>query len=93
MKNRGINVELFETDSVEKLNELFAQCEFVVATAYHAVVLGLKNNKKVYTGFIGKYYQTKIEGITSFYDNSSYKLYDLSTNNIFDTILNEIIDK
>ncbi len=90
LKNRGINVELFETDSVEKLNELFAQCEFVVATAYHAVVLGLKNNKKVYTGFIGKYYQTKIEGITSFYDNSSYKLYDLSTNNIFDTILNEI---
>lgn len=90
LKEKGVNVELFETDSVEKLNDLFASCEFVIATAYHAVVLGLKNNKKVYTGYVGKYYQTKMEGITSFYKNSSYKLYNLTNTNIFNTILDEI---
>lgn len=90
LNNKGVDVELVETDSIKEINRLFAQCEFVIATAYHAVVLGLKNNKKVYTGFVGKYYQTKIEGIANFYDRSNYKIYDLSENNIFEIILQEI---
>lgn len=90
LKNIGVNVEMFETNSVEELNQLFASCEFVISTSYHGVVLSLKNNKKVYTGFIGKYYQIKMGGITGFYSKDSFQLYDLSKRNIFEKILNEI---
>lgn len=87
---RGVKAELFETNNITELNDKFSTCEFVIATAYHAVVLGLKNNKKVYTGFIGDYYQTKIEGITNFYDSSCYELYNLANKKSFCKYLDKI---
>lgn len=89
LKEQGIDVELFETASVDELLEIFARCEYVIATAYHAVVLGLMSNKKVFTGYIGEYYKMKIEGITSFYSPLSYNVYNMKNSSVFDYMLKE----
>lgn len=51
-------------------NDLFHNARFVVGTAYHSIVLGLKNNSKVFSFYSGDYYKMKIEGILDWYDIS-----------------------
>lgn len=92
MKNSDINVNLFLTDSVEEIMSLYSQCSFVISTAYHAIVLGLIHNKYVFSGYLGEYYKTKIQGITGFYKKENYKIFDLDKSNSF-TYMKESILK
>lgn len=90
LKKSNIKVELCQTTSVQEVLDIFKNCEFVLATAYHAVVLGLMHNKRVYCGYIGEYYKTKIKGISQFYNEDRCRIYDFKDKEAFKKLLSDV---
>lgn len=85
----NIEVELLEIRKVNDLISYIKNCRFMIGTAYHFVTLGIFLNKKIYTGYIGKYYQTKIEGIINLTNYSNVECYNLEKDG-FSKILDNI---
>lgn len=91
LEKEKINVSVFEFRDVNKLLECISNSEFMIGTAYHFLTLGILLKKRIYTGYIGEYYKTKIEGVIKLNNYDDAICYDL-TNAKFIEMTNNILN-
>ena len=90
LKENNIDSEFVVERNIEKLEVLFKKSKYVIGTAYHSIVLGLKYNNIVMSAYKGEYYKIKMTGILDWYNlnNSAISLNMFGERSI-NTILNK----
>lgn len=77
LEKEKIEVELFKSKKVDELISCINNSKFMIGTAYHFLTLGILLNKTIFTGYVGKYYKNKIQGIIDLTEYKNVRCYDL----------------
>lgn len=68
LKQKNIDASFVVERNIEKLEDIFLKSKYVIGSAYHAIVLGLKYGNSVVSIYKGNYYKIKMNGILDWYN-------------------------
>lgn len=90
LKENNVDVEFLVEKNIKEFENIFKKSKYVIGTAYHSIVLGLKYGNIVISAYKGEYYKIKMTGILDWYDlnNSAIPLNLFNENKIKEIIEN-----
>lgn len=68
LKENNVDVEFKVENDINKFENILKKSKYVIGSAYHSIVLGLKYGNIVISVYKGDYYKIKMTGILDWYD-------------------------